>query len=64
MGGIGDRCIGDDAKIGLKNAMNICDFAVCVREAVKQVISPVDGKPIELRIGIHTGSAVTGVAGY
>jgi guanylate cyclase soluble subunit beta len=37
----------------LDNARSVCDFAVCVQEAVKQIKSPVDGSPIRLRIGEH-----------
>ena len=36
----------------LADARNVCDFALCVQEAVKQVKSPLDGSPIQLRIGI------------
>lgn len=61
VGGIGN---GDGSLDDLTNARNICDFALCVREAVKYVKSPLDGSPIQLRMGINTGPVVAGVAGY
>ena len=36
----------------LENTRNVCDFALCVQEAVKHIKSPLDGSPIQLRIGI------------
>jgi class 3 adenylate cyclase len=41
----------------------IANFAIAVVEAVKLVKSPVDGSPIQLRVGIHTGSCTAGVVG-
>lgn len=66
VGGLGNGTADDEqsANNELINAQNICDFAIFVQEAVKQVKSPVDGTPICLRIGIHTGPVVAGVAGY
>jgi len=43
------------------HAENVANFAVAVLECVKHVLSPVDGTPISLRIGIHTGSCTAGV---
>jgi class 3 adenylate cyclase len=45
------------------HAENIANFAVAVMKAVKLVKSPVDGSPIQLRIGIRTGSCTAGVVG-
>ena len=45
------------------HAENIANFAIAVSECVKHVLSPVDGTPIKLRIGIHTGSCTAGVVG-
>jgi guanylate cyclase soluble subunit beta len=45
------------------HAENIANFAIAVVEAVKLVKSPVDGSPIQLRVGIHTGSCTAGVVG-
>ena len=46
-----------------EHAQNIANFALAVRECVHLVKSPADGKPLELRIGIHTGHCMGGVVG-
>ena len=43
------------------HARDVANFAVAVREAVKCVTSPLDGSPIDLRIGVHSGSVMAGV---
>ena len=45
------------------HAENIANFAICVKECVQLIKSPLDGKPIKLRVGIHTGSCTAGVVG-
>ncbi|KAL3929416.1 MAG: hypothetical protein SGBAC_012222 [Bacillariaceae sp.] len=45
------------------HAEKMANFALAVLECAKQVKSPVDGSPIQLRIGIHTGSCTSGVVG-
>lgn len=45
------------------HAENIANFSIAVQECVKQIHSPIDGKPIQLRIGIHTGHCTAGVVG-
>mmetsp|Transcript_22486 Transcript_22486/g.55637 ORF Transcript_22486/g.55637 Transcript_22486/m.55637 type:complete len:1526 (-) Transcript_22486:168-4745(-) len=45
------------------HAENVANFALAVLECVKHVKSPVTGEPINLRIGIHTGSCTSGVVG-
>lgn len=45
------------------HAINIANFALIVKEAVRSVKSPVDGTPISIRMGIHTGSVMAGVVG-
>uniref|UniRef100_A0A7S2EGV0 guanylate cyclase n=1 Tax=Ditylum brightwellii TaxID=49249 RepID=A0A7S2EGV0_9STRA len=45
------------------HAENIANFALAVSECVRHVKSPADGKPIRLRIGIHTGHCMAGVVG-
>ena len=45
------------------HAENVANFALAVLECVKHVKSPIDGSPIQLRIGIHTGSCTSGVVG-
>jgi class 3 adenylate cyclase len=42
---------------------NIANFSIAVLECIKHVCSPVDGKPIKLRIGIHCGKCLAGVVG-
>ncbi|CAJ1967262.1 unnamed protein product [Cylindrotheca closterium] len=45
------------------HAEKMANFALAVRECVQQVKSPIDGSPIQLRIGIHTGSCTSGIVG-
>lgn len=45
------------------HAVKIANFAVSVLQAVQTVISPLDGEPIKLRIGIHSGKVMAGVVG-
>jgi guanylate cyclase soluble subunit beta len=45
------------------HAEKIANFALAVLECVKHVKSPIDGSPIQLRIGIHTGGCTSGVVG-
>ncbi|KAL3941949.1 MAG: hypothetical protein SGBAC_003777 [Bacillariaceae sp.] len=45
------------------HAENITNFALAVVECAKHVKSPVDGTPVKMRIGIHTGSCTSGVVG-
>eukprot|EP00977_Amphora_coffeiformis_P005250 scaffold1123_cov168-Amphora_coffeaeformis.AAC.18 len=45
------------------HATKVANFAIAVSNCVKHVLSPVDGQPIQLRIGVHTGSAASGVVG-
>ena len=46
-----------------KHAENIANFALAVQECVQLVESPVNGAPLQLRIGIHTGHCMGGVVG-
>ena len=46
-----------------KHAQQIADFALLVRSAVQAVKSPVDGRSINIRIGIHSGPVMAGVVG-
>eukprot|EP00977_Amphora_coffeiformis_P003123 scaffold581_cov169-Amphora_coffeaeformis.AAC.13 len=46
-----------------EHAQNVANFALAVQHCSKLVFSPVDNTPIELRIGIHTGSCASGVVG-
>lgn len=45
------------------HAENVANFVIAVRHCVKQVLSPLDNSPIEIRIGIHSGSCASGVVG-
>ena len=45
------------------HAENVANFAVAVRHCAMQVVSPIDGEPIKLRMGVHTGPCTTGVVG-
>ncbi|CAJ1949482.1 unnamed protein product [Cylindrotheca closterium] len=45
------------------HAENVANFALAVSHCVQHIKSPVDGEPIQLRIGIHTGSCTSGVVG-
>ena len=45
------------------HAHRVSQFALFVREAAKQILSPVTGEPIQLRIGIHSGSCIGGIVG-
>ena len=45
------------------HATKVANFAIAVSHCVRHVRSPVDGRPIQLRIGVHTGSAASGVVG-
>jgi hypothetical protein len=45
------------------HAENVANFAVAVIHCCKQVLSPIDEKPIALRVGINTGPCASGVVG-
>jgi Adenylate cyclase, family 3 (some proteins contain HAMP domain) len=45
------------------HAEDVANFAIAVREFVSMVKSPLTHEPIRVRIGIHTGSCMSGVAG-
>lgn len=46
-----------------EHARNVANFAIAVSHCTKQVLSPADGSPIQLRIGVHTGACASGVVG-
>ena len=46
-----------------KNVDAILKFALLVQSRIKNIINPVNGLPIQLRIGIHCGSCVAGLVG-
>jgi class 3 adenylate cyclase len=45
------------------HARNVANFALAVNHCCGLVKSPVDGKRIQLRIGIHSGACASGVVG-
>ena len=46
------------------NARDLADFALVVSAAVSACVrSPIDGSPIQIRIGCHTGDVMAGVVG-
>ncbi|KAG2427346.1 hypothetical protein HXX76_012540 [Chlamydomonas incerta] len=45
------------------HAATACMFALAVLREAEQVLDPVDGLPLRLRIGIHSGPVVSGVVG-
>lgn len=45
------------------HAHRVANFALGMRLAVKEVINPATGKPIQIRVGLHTGSVLAGVVG-
>jgi class 3 adenylate cyclase len=45
------------------HAATACMFAMAVLREAEQVLDPVDGQPLRLRIGIHSGPVVSGVVG-
>lgn len=45
------------------HAVHIANFALTVKATVGMVKSPVDGSPIDIRIGIHSGKVLAGVVG-
>jgi class 3 adenylate cyclase len=46
-----------------KHAERVANFALAVRHCSQLVMNPVDGLPIQLRIGLHSGPCMTGVVG-
>jgi class 3 adenylate cyclase len=46
-----------------EHVVKVANFAICVKRAVSSLLSPLDQRPIELRIGIHTGNVMAGIVG-
>uniref|UniRef100_A0A7N8XCZ5 guanylate cyclase n=1 Tax=Mastacembelus armatus TaxID=205130 RepID=A0A7N8XCZ5_9TELE len=45
------------------HAHRVANFALAMRIAAREVTNPVTGKPIQIRVGIHTGPVLAGVVG-
>lgn len=45
------------------HAINVANFAIAVTHISKRVLSPLDGKPIKLRIGVNSGRCCSGIVG-
>ena len=45
------------------HAEKVATFALAVTHCARLILSPVDGKPLQLRVGIHTGSCASGIVG-
>ncbi|CAJ0968210.1 unnamed protein product [Ranitomeya imitator] len=45
------------------HVQRVANFALGMRLAAKEVINPISGDPIQIRVGIHTGPALAGVVG-
>ena len=46
-----------------ENCQALADFAILVSHAVQVVPSPLDGQPIRIRMGMHSGDVMAGVVG-
>uniref|UniRef100_A0A8C1Y6I7 guanylate cyclase n=1 Tax=Cyprinus carpio TaxID=7962 RepID=A0A8C1Y6I7_CYPCA len=45
------------------HAERVANFALGMRIAAREVTSPITGQPIQIRVGLHTGSVLAGVVG-
>jgi hypothetical protein len=47
----------------VNHASNVANFAVAVNYCCQRVLSPLDGTPIKLRIGVNSGRCASGIVG-
>ncbi|XP_075418813.1 guanylate cyclase soluble subunit beta-2-like [Tenrec ecaudatus] len=45
------------------HAQRVANFALGMRISAREVMNPITGKPIQIRVGIHTGPVLAGVVG-
>ncbi|KAM8722710.1 guanylate cyclase soluble subunit beta-2, partial [Acanthopagrus schlegelii] len=45
------------------HAVRVANFSLGMRVAAREVTNPVTGKPIQIRVGLHTGPVLAGVVG-
>ena len=45
------------------HATNVANFAVAIAKHSSMISSPLDGSPLQLRIGVHTGACASGIVG-
>uniref|UniRef100_A0A8C3VKL0 guanylate cyclase n=1 Tax=Catagonus wagneri TaxID=51154 RepID=A0A8C3VKL0_9CETA len=45
------------------HAQRVANFALGMRISAKEVMNPVTGEPIQIRVGLHTGPVLAGVVG-
>ncbi|XP_045652704.1 guanylate cyclase soluble subunit beta-2-like [Ursus americanus] len=45
------------------HAQRVANFALGMRISAKEVMNPITGEPIQIRVGVHTGPVLAGVVG-
>ncbi|EFJ48573.1 guanylyl and adenylyl cyclase family member, partial [Volvox carteri f. nagariensis] len=63
---IGDAyfvAVGAPRRVASSHALSVIGFAKAMLSAARHVSMPTDGQPVQIRIGIHTGPALSGLLG-